>query len=180
MQIIRAKAKAAPGKKVAAATKPVAAKAAPSVPKVMAKYNRSLDLVALALSLGAKGKSVQAAKVFASAINHHSCASAINVINASNQVALHATKLQAAKMRAAEGDENELSDEELDQLLGDGSEPVQAETEEDEGTEGEDFLEDNGDGAEGDEEEDMAMEDEDDAGDGTDMMAKVLARLTKK
>lgn len=182
--IVRAAKKGAPAvaKKATASAKPAAAAKKPATkttaavvakPKVMANYNRTLDLVALALTLGQNGKTVQAAKVFAAAIKHTSCKAAVNVINASNAVALQASKLRAAE--EAEQD-NELSDDELDQLLGQG-EQVEADFgEDDEEGEGDEEEGEEGDGEEEGEEEDAG--EEGDASEET--LAKVLARLSGK
>lgn len=86
--------------------------------KVMSNYNKSLDCIALAMCLGRAGRTRLAAKVFAKAINDPSAVSAINTINASNELA--AKRLQASARVDAKRTRlvaEDLSDEDIENIL---------------------------------------------------------------
>lgn len=83
----------------------------------MKRYNKSLDLVAAAMEYFRLGKTDMAAKAFARASKHPTAASAIAIIDASNEKAFTAAREQAkAKAKASSNARRRLmaSDADLD------------------------------------------------------------------
>ena len=108
----------------------------------IARYTKSLDLIALAIKEQRKGNQVNAARLFAAAAKHPTASYAVSVIEATNKASgkvAAAKKVKASKKVKAEADEFEVEETDegtqavLDNLDDDfDSEEIESEADEDE------------------------------------------------
>ncbi len=119
----------------------------------MKVYNRSLDYITLAMAKGRQGDVVQAAKLFAKAIQEPDAVRAVAILEASNRQAFTAAKVQAkaqvkaavavaASKRLKANEEFDLGDQDdVEGLAGDEDTVIEsaADEDEDDGEDGDDF-----------------------------------------